>query len=111
MQQDNNAKTQAKTFSPDLKVTEMVWWDVKRVVYKQIPDISSHLNTGHCFFLLPYDNWDSLQNPGNAVEADGWMENRAYTASHFTKFVFVVVVFLQFWQIFFLEEQPAVSTQ
>lgn len=24
MQQDNNAKTQAKTFSPDLKVTEMV---------------------------------------------------------------------------------------
>lgn len=42
MQQDNNAKTQAKTFSPDLKVTEMVWWDVKRVVYKQIPDISSH---------------------------------------------------------------------
>lgn len=47
------------------------------------------------FFLLPYDNWDSLQNPGNAVEADGWMENRAYTASHFTKFVFVVVVFLQ----------------
>lgn len=49
-----------------------------------------------CFFLLPYENWDSLQNPSNAVEADGWMENRAYTASHFTKFVFVVVVFLQF---------------
>lgn len=52
MQQDNNAKTQAKTFSPDLKVTEMVWWDVKRVVYKQIPDISSHFKYWSLFFFI-----------------------------------------------------------